>query len=264
VPVVVFHDYRAIPRFPPDNLLWETAELQGAPTRDGPWTTRDTQPIAAYPNPAEPPLLSFSSGDFLEEDAWVRIHWIDSANNSSDSDPSLRSGGGTLPLTVGEARARSEFIRTEYPAAPYDAQKEEDLANALAAAQGLLASLTCRTFDASMPPELLDMALFAAVAKTEQALAGGTMKSRRSQFGRRALKSMSAGPYSESYFGPDDASKLRRLDLDPDMHDLLWAIATEECREKWLATWDGRYEPAGQTTEVAWHLPTLAEPWRRY
>lgn len=249
--VVTFTDFRPIPRF--DAVKWTEARIEEAAALAGPWTEVEVFAVPDYPDPEDPPLFSFTTDEATVTDGWYRLVWLDPLLNTSVSEAISSSGESTLPLSVGELRGRSELIRTRYPATPYDAQKETDLANAIQSATALVESLTCRKFDATMPEELVPLAIQATVWKTEQVLLGSSMKSRRSTIGRRALKSMTAGPYSETYFGPDEAAKTKRLDLDPEMHDLLWALATEECRERWLELWGEYFRPAARTTEIGWN-----------
>lgn len=50
---------------------------------------------------------------------------------------------------------------------------------------------------------------------------------------------------SESYFGPEQAMLARRLDPDPILAELLWALCTAAKREEWLAFWDPENNPQG-------------------
>jgi hypothetical protein len=251
--VVTFEDYRPLRRLPPVVTPWIEVDVVESATLDGVGAVIETIALDPLdPDPKNPMLRSFSSDGALLEDAWYWLVWRDAQGNTSTSRAQRSTGEPALPIGPDDVRARSELIRTRYPAAPYDAQKEEDLANAIVTASSLLGSLTCRPWDATMPADLVPLAIQATVWKAEQLLHGGSMRRRTSTFGRRALKSMTAGPYSETYFGPDEARNSKSLDLDPEMHDLLWAIATEECRDRWTELWGGVPRPAVALTEVAW------------
>lgn len=248
--VVTFTEFRPIPRF--DAVKWTQARVEEALAEDGPWVEVEVFAVPDYPDPASPPAFSFTTDEATIEDGWFRLVWLDPLSNFSASEAIRSTGELTLPLSVGELRARSEFVRVKFPAAPYDAQKEQDVARALLTSTRLVESLVCRKLDGTMPEELVPLAIQATVYKTEQVLHSGGSRRRISALGRRALKSMTAGPYSETYFGPDDAAKTKRLDLDPELHDLLWALATEECRDRWLELWGEYFRPAAQTTEILW------------
>lgn len=90
-----------------------------------------------------------------------------------------------------------------------------------------------------VPAFLVPAAKRAVTIKIEQAFnAWGTAQQRRRSFSAGRVKAFTAGAYSESYFGLEEASKARMLDPDQQVHDLLWSLVTEECRELWLNLWD--------------------------
>ena len=128
----------------------------------------------------------------------------------------------------------------------------------------LVESLTCRTMDDSLPEQDIPLAIEAIVMKTEQMLMATSAESSSSRLSGRGLKSISAGPWSETYFGPEEASKAKMLDADPRLHEILWALATPECREGWNAVWTGVYAPAAAITEVAWGASWRSDLFDRY
>lgn len=76
-----------------------------------------------------------------------------------------------------------------------------------------------------------------AVAFMVESLIGVTSATRAAKRGDRQLASFSAGPYSESYFSPEQVSKSQTLHPDPMVHQVLWSIATECARQYWLRLW---------------------------
>lgn len=248
--VKTFTGWTPIPRF--DGTKWTAARLEESASLSGPWTPVETFALADYADPAAPPAFSFTSDLVTIVDGWFHFVWLDSLNGSSVSDPERAGGAGGVPPSVSEIRSMSEFVRLSYPASPFDAQREQDVSNARATAIEVIQSLTGRALDGTLPAALVETARRAVVLKTEQLLAAFTRKSRRSAFGQRALRSFTAGPYSETYFTPDDAAKAARLDPDPVMHELLWALATDEMRDYWTGLWTGNFRPATGVVEVAW------------
>lgn len=116
----------------------------------------------------------------------------------------------------------------------------------------LVASLTCRLIGDSagedmveVPDDLIPLADRAISWRTEVLVQrGSTSKARKRAIRNGNLASISAGPWSETYFGPDAALKARVLDPDPDLHALLWALATPDCRDAWTLLWTGVQAPA--------------------
>ena len=158
-----------------------------------------------------------------------------------------------------EARERSALLTERFPSDHEDDTQGENnakLALQLKFAAQLVSSLTCRVFDdvggsagmEAVPAHMEELATRAVVLKAEQIDAswtGQTSAQRVSQLGQGNLASISAGPWSESYFGPGEAASLARLDPVPAIHELLWALATEDCRNAWLLLWSGETAPAG-------------------
>lgn len=150
-------------------------------------------------------------------------------------------------VTVDEARARSQLLTSRYP----DPDGDDALTELLLDAGEVVAALTCRriapaTDGTEVPPSLVRTATRAVVLKAEKLAVGerAAARARTKAINDQRLRSISAGPWSESYFGPDEAAKAKMLDPDPVLHETLWALATEGCRETWLAFWGGRNAPA--------------------
>lgn len=159
--------------------------------------------------------------------------------------------------TNDEVRARSELLRTDLPAPGGDAE----LGALIEDASALISAMTCRDISAGtgdeVPTELLPVARRAVTLKSESLYVGGSAAARRGTIGGGRLQSISAGPWSESYFGPGEAAKAGVLDPDPDLHEALWTLATEECRQAWLELWaalrgDMNHPPASAIEEVDW------------
>lgn len=249
--VVTFTDFRPIARF--DGIAFDRARVQEATSSSGPWTDVEEfllDPIDA--DPANPAARSFTTDEATILDGWFRILWLDPIDNTSASEAIHSSGESGMPPSKSDLRLRSELLRTIYPTSPYDAQKEQDLESARVLAISIVESLTCRTLDESLSASDQTLALAAVVGKAEQVALASTAKASRSRLGFRKLKSISAGPWSETYFGPEEAAKAQMLDADPMLHQVLWALATEECRQKWLELWKGEYAPHAISQEVAW------------
>lgn len=161
--------------------------------------------------------------------------------------------------TPDEARARSELLARRFPddeGGPLD----EKLALILGDDAPVVSSLTGRiigpagTPGVEVPDWLRPVAQRAMAMRAERHAVTGAERARRGAIGALRLRSFSAGPYSESYFGPGEAANARVLDPDPAIHELLWALATEEMRAYWLGLWTGAHPPAAGTTEFRWDL----------
>jgi len=156
-----------------------------------------------------------------------------------------------------DVRAQSPLLTAAYPV-----DDDPEAAAALEALTGtvavLVGSMTCRGLVTDQPgdavPEYLEsLVVRALVLKAEQwSATGGTAALRRRGITDSNLSSISAGPWSESYFGLDEAIKAKQLDPDRAIHELLWAIATQECREAWLALWSGEHAPASVIQSFEW------------
>lgn len=104
-----------------------------------------------------------------------------------------------------------------------------------------------------VPDWLRPVALRVFALRAERIALGGTIKARTSAAGSTRLRSFTAGPYSESYFGPGEAAEWRVLDPDPATHELLWTLATEAMRRHWLRLWGTlEEEPAAAVQAFDW------------
>lgn len=152
-------------------------------------------------------------------------------------------------FTVGDIWARSVTMQARYPKGSGDG----DFALLVAVTAPLVGNMTGRaiagTEGEEVTPDLLEIARRVIAMKTEQfASALGSQKDRKRSLNRGNLSSFSAGSYSESYFGPDQAMRAQRLDADPILAELMWALCTEQKRAEWLAQWEPENFPAGVAT----------------
>ena len=149
--------------------------------------------------------------------------------------------------TASQLRQHSPYLKAQYLEG--DGDTELELLASITAP--LVGSLTGRAIAGNegeeVPAALLPLAFRAIAMKTEQFDAAlGSRKSRRRSMNRGNLASFSAGSYSESYFGPDQAMKAKRLDPDPILAELLWALCTDAKKQEWLELWDPEAYPSGE------------------
>lgn len=204
----------------------------------------DQQAIPDYPDAANPPLMNFTTDAAQLDPAWYRLVFVDASGAIAPTTPEAAGTSGVfLPPSAEEVRHRSALLQSLLPTGV--GTNDETLREAVLDAKALVESLTCRTLDGSLGDVRLDrLAMRAVTLKTERiAMGEATARARKGSLGNLLLKSMTAGPYSETYFGPDQAATLKVLDPDPSTHEVLWALATPECREAWLVLW-GTASPA--------------------
>lgn len=147
--------------------------------------------------------------------------------------------------TPAQIRQRSALLTARLPLPdPLPDPLDDPLIPWIEEASALVASLTCRMIGPDspgeeVPPNKVPLALRAVAMKTEQLYeALGTVQTRRRSMGTGRLRSFAAGNYSESYFGPGDAADAKVLDLDTRLHEILWSLCTDECRDYWLHLWN--------------------------
>lgn len=255
--VVSLAGVRPAPRYSPLVTPWTIANFQEAESPDGPWVTVEViDPLVPAATPLDdPPTYSFSTDAAQLESGWYRIVFEDALGNEGPSEAEAGSGTGVLlPPSPSVVRRRSQLVAASYPEDPLDADVEDRLREDVRDATALVESLTCRKLDAALAADegLARLALRAVTLKTEKISGRSSVSAAGAMSQPLLIKSISAGPWSESYFGPEEAAKAKMLDSDPALHEVLWALATEECRDRWLELWSGVNRPAGQTTEIAW------------
>lgn len=136
-------------------------------------------------------------------------------------------------------RKQSVLLAERYPSPDGD-----EALQILAAVTGpLVGSITGRIIGGGegedVPEFLIPLATKAVAVKSEQFdSALGSVKARRRSLNKGNIQSFSAGTYSESYFGPEQMLIAKRLDPDPIVSELLWALCTEQRKLEWLELWD--------------------------
>lgn len=155
--------------------------------------------------------------------------------------------------TPSQLRRHSALLEDRFP----ESSGDDALALLALITSPLVGELTGRIigeFDGEedVPPALVPVAERVIAMKTEQLdTATGTVKGRRRSMNRGNLASFSAGSYSESYFGPEQALAAKRLDADPILAELLWSLTTPAKKQEWLEFWDPADYPCGEGGLIA-------------
>jgi hypothetical protein len=221
---------------------------------DGPWNAIDLQVLPnPDPDPMVPAVRNITTTEALLETGWYRLVFLDPGGNESPSTAVGASGAGIeLPPSADAVRSRSRLLQKLYPANPIDPAVESALREDVADSVALVQSLTCRTLDQTVPADLVRVALRAVTLKTESIASGNDVKAATAIAQGRRLRSFTAGPYSESYFAPGELfvkNGVPQLDANPALAEALWALATDDCRDRWLALTTGIQAPAGAVSE---------------
>lgn len=142
-------------------------------------------------------------------------------------------------FTIADIWARSQYLQQRYPRGAADGA----LGFLVGTVAPLVGSMTGRSIAGTegegVPTSLRELELMAIALKCDSFdSAVGSAKSRKSSISRGNIASFSAGSYSESYFGPAQAMAAKKLDPDPVLADILWALCTEEKQLYWLAIWE--------------------------
>lgn len=233
-----------------DGAKWVSVRIEEGATPDT-LVQIDQQPVADYPDATNPPLMTFTTNDAVLDPAWYRLVFVDATGAIAPTSPEAAGTSGVfLPPSAGEVRQRSALLQSLLPSGV--GTNDEKLREAVLDAKALVESLTCRNLDASLGDARLDrLAMRAVILKTERIAQGeATAQAARRRVSSLQLKSMTAGPYSETYFGPDQAASLKVLDPDPPTHEALWALATPECRDAWLVLWGQAVAPPWSGTQA--------------
>lgn len=152
--------------------------------------------------------------------------------------------------TPDQIRARSALVAQRFPSPGGNAEL-----TATAEVIGpIIADLTGRAISGApgeeVPDYLVPVAERAFALKIERTPT--TVKDRKKLLASLNLRSFSAGPYSESYFGPGEAAQIKQLDPDAETHQVLWALATEAKRAYWLLLWGDQVAPAAGVQSFNW------------
>lgn len=241
----------------------------------GPWTTIDTLTLAVDENPAEPTPVNLTTAHGTAANLWYVLTFIDATAAQSlpygpvqnaldpDTDP---EPDVTLPPTPDQIRDASPLLRQQFPEPPTDQYQASDLRALVSQAIGLVESATFRIIDPALgdpspegyigeivPPALIAVA-FDAIKRQSEVLqvTGAADFTQQAATGRR-LRGFSAGPYSESYFAPNEFAR-KGVATRPQMSDddtldaLLWALATEDARDYLAFRDSGVTPPTGVAT----------------
>lgn len=168
-----------------------------------------------------------------------------------------------LTPTPNELRAASDLIAKKFPpSGPEDAKLQQRAAVAAV----VISSLTFRLIEpvnealvegytfVEVPAGLRPVAVRAVALMVEREIVTGEPAFAEQVATGRRLRGFSAGPYSESYFAPGEfarrGAQQGRPPMDPDeqLDQVLWALATIEAREYFVATATGIQAPAGVVT----------------
>lgn len=152
--------------------------------------------------------------------------------------------------TAKEVRERSPLLAGAYEEPADDAA----LTLLIDVSAPLVGDMTGReiagTTGEEVPDAKLELARKVIAMKTEGLHAVvGVAEDREDAIDRSRLRSISAGSWSESYWGPGEAAKGKTLDTDPILAELLWALCTEDKRAEWLAQWDPDNAPGFSVIE---------------
>jgi hypothetical protein len=148
--------------------------------------------------------------------------------------------------TIDEIRLESPLVAAKLPPDNGHAN-DKTLEARIIAASALVASITFRLIDPvtsssdpaytfeEVPAGLRPLAVQAIAILTERQVIGRSASFAESSASGRRLRSISAGPWSESYFGPGELRKggegRPMMDVDETLDMLLWALATPQARE---------------------------------
>jgi hypothetical protein len=154
-----------------------------------------------------------------------------------------------------EVRARSKLLTQRYPS-PAGAGDDE-FSLLIEDGSALVASWTGRLIapvetGAEVPDGLVGLAVRAIAKTVERGAVAGAVDVTEKTAGGRRLRSISAGPWSESYFAPGELSMkngVATITGDPELDALLWALMTDDRRDEWMQLATGKNAPAGAVME---------------
>lgn len=163
--------------------------------------------------------------------------------------------------TPDQVRSRSVLVAQRYPD---DAAGDAALALQTEVLAPIISDLTGRSIGGApgeeVPDYLVPVAQLVFALKIERH--PRTAREREKALRNLNLRSISAGPWSESYFGPGEAAQVKRLDLDAETHEALWALATPEKRSYWLVLWGDPVPPAAAVQPFNWRRRSMRSPRR--
>jgi hypothetical protein len=256
------------PRY--DNVPWTQAIVQEAPAPGGPYVNIDTQALTPDADPSQPSARNVTTTAATLDEGWYRLMFVDVNGGESTPDDAVRNSESNLPLppTTDAIRVASPLLRAAFPVPPTDQYQTADLRNLINRSIALVESATFRIIDPTLGdpspegyvgelvPATLTATAFEAVQRQAEVLqvTGDATFTQQAATGRR-LRGFSAGPYSESYFAPNEFAR-KGVATRPSMSDddtldaLLWALATEDARDYLAWRNSGITPPTGVAT--AW------------
>lgn len=175
--------------------------------------------------------------------------------------------------TPDRLRLASDLISQRFPSGGREDAKLESRARTAA---GLVGTLTFRlispvvastvdgeTFE-DVPASLEDVAVTAVALMVNQELVTGDPEFAEQVATGRRLRGFSAGPYSESYFAPGEFARRGvqgRPSMSPDeqLDQVLWALATEDAREYFIAQASGQTPPTAVVTSFDYRRQAVGD-----
>lgn len=265
-------------RFPPAPGAWTTVSIEEAATRAAAEARLGTPILVNFAlnpvdaDPKVPAIRSFTVANAQLAHGWYLVVFKDAAGAEAVADPVHAGVPGALPPDASDIRARSRLLRVKFPVDSTDPDSENDLRVTVAEATALVQGITWRLVDPDIgcpapdgflcelvPTSLVPVALRAVTLMAERfAVTGAAQFAEKVATGRR-VRSISAGPWSESYFAPGEFARrgaVGRPPVDPDdaLDAALWALMTEDARDEFIRFATGRTAPAGVVTAFDYRL----------
>lgn len=258
--VVRLVGFRPSPR--DDGVAWTQVRVEEAATQNGPWTVIDTQALSPVdPDPTVPQIRNVTTSGAQLASGWYRLAFVDPAGGQQLTGPVAGSGAGIeMPPSASVVRDRSELLTARYPPNPVDGDVERRLRELVADAVALIESITGRVLDSTLPTvpvNLVRIAMRATALMSEMMSVRGSLAYAQSTAdgSRQRLKSISAGSWSESYFGPGELvvkAGIVAITGNQALDEALWALMTDEKRDEWRSLATGVRPAAGRHFEVDW------------
>jgi hypothetical protein len=224
-----------------DGVSWTGARVEERVGSTGEGAQLAVFGFAPDADPAVPATHTFTFSTEAET-AWYRVVFTDEAGNEDPTAWTYYGGPGyvELPPSTTTLRFRSRLLRQMFPAEPFDEAAEEDLQGYLDDAVALVQAATCRVLDPTLTdPNLRRLAERAVVLMAEYVTMGAQPELAGKTAEGKRLRSISAGPWSESYFAPGELTANKdgrpKMHADDRLDTVLWALATPECREQFIA-----------------------------
>lgn len=261
--VVSLVDFRPPARY--DAVPWSRAVIEESGVPDEGWTQIDDQALSPVDaDPAVPATRNLTTTLAALASGWYRVQFKDAASNvSSWSDPVRHSSlTEPLPPTPDDVRNLSELIADRFPVGGADSERK--LRNIVYMSIALVQGMTWRLIDPTLgsppgkvfeavPVSLVPIAIRAVTLMAEQQAVTGSLEFVASTNEGRRLRSISAGPWSESYFAPGELVMKNgrpQMSTNPELDTCLWLLATEDAREEFITLTTGQQPPAAVITTI--------------